>query len=218
MHGNLGVEALITAYAGPLAAMRGRFGAARENAERSGAILEELGRRVSGAGACYYAATTELLAGDPAAAEAIARRALETLESLGETVNSAALAALLAEALRRQGRTDEAARMTEASERTAWPDDLFAQVGWRATRAEVLARGGEPERGEALAREALALLDGGDGLDLQGRALESLAETLAAQERSDEAAAALREAVELYERKGNAVSAERARERLAAVS
>src|SRR5207237_9017392 len=134
------------------------------------AILEELGRTVTAAGPRYFAPTVERNAGGPGGAETILRSALQTLDTLGETVNSAALAARLAEALCRQDRHDEAEPLTETSERTAWPDDMFAQVGWRATRAQGLAQRGGPEAGGGLARAAVGLLDGADSLALRGGA------------------------------------------------
>ena len=206
-HGARGTEALLTAYSAVLEAMRGSFDAGRAKAARGSSILEDLGRRVTAAGASYFAARVELLADEPARAEEIARAALETLDALGETVNSAVLATLLAEALCRQGRFDEAEAATETSERTAWPDDLHAQVGWRAARAEACAGRGEPERGEKLAREAIELLEGADDLDLRGDAFVALGTTLSGPERH----AASGEAVALYEAKGNLASAERAR-------
>jgi hypothetical protein len=93
------------------------------------------------------------------------------------------------------------------SERTAWPDDLHAQVGWRAARAQACAGRGEAGSGETLAREAIELLDGADDLDLRGDALVALGTTLSGTERRS----AFDEAVALYEAKGNVASAERAR-------
>src|SRR5919109_413841 len=162
--GTRGTAALVNAYAASLEAMRGQFDAGRQKAELSHSMLQDLGRRMTAAGMCYFRAEVELLAGEPARAEEIARPALDTLNALAETANSAALGALLAEALVRQGRFDEAVALTETSERAAWPDDLHAQVGWRATRAQALAGRGEAARGEELAREALAMLDGADDL------------------------------------------------------
>jgi class 3 adenylate cyclase len=204
--GALGSEALLTAYSAVLEAMRGRFDAGREKAARGSSILEDLGRRVTAAGASYFAARVELLADEPGRAEEIARSALEKLDALGETSNSAVLATLLAEALFRQGRFDEAEAATEKSERTSWPDDLHAQVRWRAARAEACAGRGEPERGEELARKAIALLDDADDLDLRGDAFVALGTTLSGMERR----AAFDEAVALYEEKGNLASAARA--------
>jgi class 3 adenylate cyclase/tetratricopeptide (TPR) repeat protein len=198
---------LLTSYSGTLEAMCNRFDAGREKAARGTALLEELGRRVTAAGSCYFAARVELLADEAVRAEAIARSALDTLEKLGETVNSAVMATLLAESLCRQGRFEEAAAAAEASERLAWPDDLHAQVGWRATRAQVCAGRGESQQGEELAREAIALLDGTDDLDLRGDAFVALGTTLSGVERND----AYTEAIALYESKGDVASAERVR-------
>src|SRR5919201_1432876 len=189
--GARGTAALVNAYGAKLEAMRCRFDAGREKAELSHSMLHDLGRRMTAAGMCYFTAEVELLAGEPARAEEIARSAFDTLNALGETSNSAALAAVLAQALVRQGRFDEAEALTETSERTAWPDDLHAQVGWRATRAQAVAGRGDAAGGERLAREALAMLDGADDLDLQGDALVALATTLSGSERD----AAYREAI-----------------------
>jgi class 3 adenylate cyclase/tetratricopeptide (TPR) repeat protein len=205
--GARGTEGLLTCYSSVLEAMLGRFDAGREKAARGAAILEDLGRRVTAGGLSYFAARIELLADEPARAEEIARAGLEALDALGETVNSAVLATLLAEALCRQGRFEEAEAATQTSERTAWPDDLHAQVGWRTARAEAYAGRGEPERGEELARTAIALLEDADDLDLRGDAFVALGSTLSGAERR----AAYDEAVALYEAKGNLASAARAR-------
>jgi class 3 adenylate cyclase len=206
--GARGTEAMVTAYSALLEAMGGRFDVARDHAAHSAAMLEDLGRHVTAAGVSYFSAGVELLAGKPARAEEIVRSGLERLDALGETVNSAVLAALLAESLCRQDRFDEAETLTETSERTAWPDDLHAQVGWRAARARAFAGRGDAAGGEKLAREAIALLDGADDLVLHGDALVALAATLSGPERED----ALREAARLYEAKGNLASAQRVRE------
>jgi hypothetical protein len=205
--GARGTEALLTAYSAVLEAMRNRFDAGREKAARGSSILEDLGRRITAAGSYYFAARVELLADEPDRAEEIARSALDTLETLGETVNSAVVATLLAESLCRQGRFDEAHAATETSERLAWPDDFHAQVGWRAARAQAYSGRGQAQRGEELAREAIALLEGADDLDLRGDAFVALGTTLSGAERR----AAYAEAVVLYEVKGNLASAERVR-------
>jgi class 3 adenylate cyclase len=207
VRGARGTEGLLTSYSAVLEAMLGRFDAAREKTARGTAMVEELGRRVMAAGMSYFAARVELLADEPVRAEQIARAGLDALEARGETVNSAVLATLLAEALCRQGRFEEAEAATQTSERTAWPDDLHAQVGWRTARAEAHAGRGEPGRGEELARSAIALLEDADDLDLRGDAFVALGSTLAGAERL----AAYAEAVALYEAKGNRASAARAR-------
>ena len=96
---------------------------------------------------------------------------------------------------------------TDAGERLAWPDDLHAQVGWRAARGQACAGRGNAQQGEQLAREAIALLEDADDLDLRGDAFVSLGTTLSGSERRK----AYAEAVALYEAKGNLASAERVR-------
>src|SRR2546423_12841792 len=198
--------------------MLGRFEVGREKAARGAANLEDLGRRVTAAGASYFAARVELLADEPVRAEEIARPALEALGALGETNNSAVLATLLAEALCRQGRFEEAVAATKTSERTAWPDDLHAQVGWRAGRAQACAGRGAASPGEKPALQALAPLHRADDLDLRGNALLPLAATLSSQGLLAHSGASLAEALALYEAKGNLGSAERARGLLTALS
>ena len=96
---------------------------------------------------------------------------------------------------------------SRAERLAAWPDDFHAQVGWRAARAQSCAGRYEAQRGEELAREAIALLEGADDLDLRGDAFVALGTTLSGAERHD----AYAEAIVLYEAKGNLASAERAR-------
>jgi hypothetical protein len=123
------------------------------------------------------------------------------------------VAALLAAALYGEGRYEEAESFTHVSESAARRDDVWPQVIYRGTRAKLMARRGDPEA-EALAREAVALADRTDVLDLRADALMDLAEVLGADGRSNLAAVEIQAALELYERKGNAVAAERARARL----
>ena len=86
---------------------------------------------------------------------------------------------------------------------------------WRQVRAKVHARRGEHADAERLAREAVAICDETELLDQQGDAYADLAEVLLLTGKPDEAAAALEQALERYERKGNLVSAQRMRDRLA---
>jgi len=80
---------------------------------------------------------------------------------------------------------------------------VTAQALWRQVLARVHANRGEHAEAEALAGEAVQILNRTDGLDMQGDALCDLAEVLRAANRTEEAGAALREALERYERKRN---------------
>jgi hypothetical protein len=66
-----------------------------------------------------------------------------------------------------------------------------------------------------LAREALSILEQTDGLNFQGDALCDLADVLHAAGRHEEAAAALSDALDRYERKRNLPMARQVRKRIA---
>jgi tetratricopeptide (TPR) repeat protein len=178
-------------------------------------ILEELGPMYSAA-LSHHEAFVEMLAGEPAAAEARLRDGYARLGEMGEKALLATTAAMLAQALYRQDRLEEAERLCDVSRDAAAGDDLSAQVLWRVVRAKILARQDRHEEAEALAREAVELVAKTDYLTYHGDALLDLAEVLQLGGRPDDAEEAVRGALDLYEEKGNLVSAERARSRLPA--
>jgi Flp pilus assembly protein TadD len=96
-------------------------------------------------------------------------------------------------------------------------DDMATQILACQVLAKVLARRGQHAEAERLARDAVAGADGTGSLVSQGDVRLDLAEVLELAGRRDDATAALREALERYERKGALVPAQRARERLAAL-
>ncbi len=85
---------------------------------------------------------------------------------------------------------------------TSSSDDVMSQAGGRSVQARVLSRRGDHVGAEALAREAVAIMRQTDYLDQHATALVHLGHVLAAAGSMEEAAAAAREAVTLYERKG----------------
>ena len=87
-------------------------------------IAEELGVRFAIYGASEWACVSELAAGDPIRAEAEMRRGYDLLEQAGEKGYLSTMAYHLAEALARQGRDDEALRVTEVSEELGDEDDV----------------------------------------------------------------------------------------------
>ena len=82
-------------------------------------------------------------------------------------------------------------------------DDLLSQQLWRRAQALVDAAAGRFAQAEGLAREACAIAERGDSLNSQGGALSDLAEVLVLAGRTDEAAEALEQALDRYERKQN---------------
>jgi hypothetical protein len=194
-------ESMLMTYTGVLEGMRGQFADGRDLLARASEQLDDLGHRVLRASLDHYAALAELAADDPVAAERIARRALDALLALGERANAALLAAILAEALHRQGRDVEAeSQLAFASE--AESGALLIHVRVRTTRAKVLARRGDAMAAEEVAREAIALLESTDALVLRGDSYLSLCEALDAGGRLNEAATAAATAESAYALKG----------------
>jgi class 3 adenylate cyclase/tetratricopeptide (TPR) repeat protein len=204
-------EALILRSMAQLLAMRGEFEVARQDYRRARRTLEELGWTFQATLTSLDSGLIEMLAGDPAAAEDELRRDYETLDKLGERNYITTVAALLAEALYRQQRYQDADVFTSFSAEVAAPDDVTTQFLWRSVRGKLLARAGRVDAGVALARQAVEMSKGSDELIAPANALMDLAEVLYLAERKQEAAVAAAEAIDLFERKGNIVSAAEAR-------
>jgi tetratricopeptide (TPR) repeat protein len=192
-----------------LYAMTGRFERAAELVQESDAIFDEVGFTLHATP--EWSAFVAMLAGDAASAEGRLRAGYVRLEQMGERAFLSTTAALLARALLALGDEREALAFTETSERTAAPADLVTQIAWRGTRARILAARGQTAAAERLAREAVELAARTDLLCDHGDALLDLAAVLRAEDRPQDAAGAAHQALELYERKGNLVSADRAR-------
>jgi DNA-binding SARP family transcriptional activator len=203
-------QAVTLAALAHLRAMVGDVERAREDYRRGRATLEELGLRFDAALISIDSGPVELLAGDPVAAEAELRKDHEALDAMGERNYISSIAGLLAEALYRQGRFDDAAASAAFSEEVAAPSDVFSQHLWRGVRGKLLARDGAHDEGIALANTGVEQTRTSDDIEGQGNALMFLAEAQAAAGRDDDAARSATEARTLFEAKGNVVSAARA--------
>jgi ATP/maltotriose-dependent transcriptional regulator MalT len=131
--------------------------------------------------------------------------------------DSSALAtttALLAQAVYAQDRMDEAAELCRITDRRAAAEDIITQVIWRGVQAKILAREGRCADAEALAREAVALIEPTDLLSHRGDAMLDLADVLRICGRTNETDLATRAGLGLYEQKGNIAAAARARAQL----
>jgi tetratricopeptide (TPR) repeat protein len=199
-------------------AMLGRFDEARAILAEARAELAERGWGIQLAvTVCHAAVDVELLAGDPAAAAELGEEGCRLLEELGERSFLSTAAGKLGQALYALDRLEEADAWAGRAAELGASDDVFTQMLWRQVRAKVLARRSEHAEAERLAREAVALGEKTDMIDAQGDAYADLAEVLLLAGKADEAAAALEHALARYERKGNLVSAQRVRTRLAAL-
>jgi tetratricopeptide (TPR) repeat protein len=192
-----------------LHAMKGEFEIAERLLEQASEILHELGGLSSGVS--HLEAFVRLLAGQPALAEVPLRADVETLLSMSGGSALATTTALLAQAVYAQGRLAEAGELCRMTERRAAVEDTMTQVIWRGVQAKILAREGRCEEAEALAREAVALAQPTDLLSHRGDAMLDLADVLRTCERIEDADRATVAGLAMYELKGNAAAAARAR-------
>ena len=194
-----------------LEAMSGEFELARELLAEGTQAITELGLTVWAANNAQETFFVEMLAGDPEAAADTLRASYATLEDLGERGFLSTIAGFLAHALCALGEFEEADRFSRAGETAASPDDVLSQVLWRTARAKIQAEGGDAERAEALAREAVRLAEATELMNTQGDALLDLASVLARSSRREDALVAAEEAARRFEQKGNRPSLARAR-------
>lgn len=185
-----------------LHAMAADIDGARELYQGVRATLDELGWRHDAALVSLDSGPIELLAGDPAIAEAELRRDYDALTEMGDEFFKPTTAAYLAEALLRQGRVDDARALAEESSATADPDDVWPQVVWRGVLARIEAGFGD-HNALHRAREAVSLAETSDAPTLQGDAYLALAEVAAVLGDTSTVEQARKTAISRYEAKGS---------------
>jgi predicted ATPase/class 3 adenylate cyclase len=205
--GDRSLEAAIGSSLAGLHAMQGDFAQARELWAAADQLYETLHLNFRRAARSYIPGSIETLAGDYDAAERELRWGYEMLEQMGEKSSRATIAGFLAEAVYKQGRDDEAEHLNEVIQELAAADDLVPQVQSRSVQAKILAKREELEAAEELGREVVALAENTDFPDLKASSALDLAEVLDAAGKTDEAQELVARAGEIYERKGNVVSA-----------
>lgn len=119
---------------------------------------------------------------------------------------------MLALSLVKQGRHDEAEAFADESRRIGADDDLITQIYWRAAKAQVVAAKGDAREAARLAAETIELTADYNTFDTPPATLE-VARFL----EPGAAKAAVERALAGAVAKGNAVTAARARELLAAL-
>jgi tetratricopeptide (TPR) repeat protein len=195
-----------------LEAMDGRFDDAREHLEEARLGRQEFsdtGTMVTSWAA--LAAEVELLAGEPGRAEEILSAACDELRVAGDSEWLATNSALLGEALYRQGRYDEALAASSSALTIAPPGHMTSRVIAQRVQAKALAREGRLDEARAVADETIALVTTTDVLDEQGETFIASAEVHVLAGETVEAGEDWGRALDAFERKGNAVSAERVR-------
>ena len=181
------VEALAKRSLAALRAMQGRSDEARDLAMDAAGILEDLGLWLRAAFAWETIAFVERLAGDAEATERALRTGYELSEKLGEQGFLSTVSALLAKGMLDRDRLEEAERYLAVSAEAAAEDDLATQVTLRGARGRAWAARGDLAAAETSCREAVALADTTDDLNMRAEALQDLAAVLRLAGRSDDA-------------------------------
>jgi len=212
-------EANFAVWLGRLESMRGNFDVARAHLEAARAAYRDLGLTTAVVDDCGRAeAAVELLAGFPELAAQALREACTLLRQLHHTAVLATRAAELATALYEQGSYDESAEWARLARESSGPDDLDAALTRQPVEAKLIARRGDLEDAERLARDTLDLVAQTDALDRHAEALLALAEVRSLAGAEEEAQEHANQALLLYERKGNIAAAARVRARLSAAT
>jgi class 3 adenylate cyclase/tetratricopeptide (TPR) repeat protein len=197
---------------GLLLAMTGEIDRGRELATDGRAALRELGQTVQWAAIVQPASFIEMLAGEYGAAEELLHEAHEILGETGERGYLSTVSALLARSLVLQGREDEAEVFADEARRLGAEDDVMTQLYWRVTKARAVAARGEREEAAGLAAETVELSPRGAAFD-RPITLIDVADFL----EPDAKRAALEHALAAASAKGNVITAQQAREKLAAL-
>jgi DNA-binding SARP family transcriptional activator/tetratricopeptide (TPR) repeat protein len=202
-----------------LEAMAGEFERARTHLAAARELREEFADTATIATSwSEVAGEVELLAGEPAEAEAILVPSCDALRAAGDAGWYATNAALLAECRYEQGRAAEALIGAEEALTVAPAHHLTSRAIASRVLAKALAKVGRLKEAQTVARETVARLQATDGLDDYAAALTSLGEVLAAKGASDAAEEAFREALDVLAVKGNVAALRRLTARIPALA
>ena len=178
-----------------------------ESARRT---VTELGLRHALLEVEQFAGIVEFVVDDPAAAEPHLRQAYNGFRRMGLDADTAETAALLGRTCLALDRADEADELCTQSERLAG-HALKGSIAWRILRAQLLSRRNAHDEARMVAEAAVSRAERTDALVDHGDACLALATVLAAAGDTRGARAAAERAADLYERKGAAALAEKAR-------
>ncbi|MGE3325844.1 MAG: adenylate/guanylate cyclase domain-containing protein [Acidimicrobiia bacterium] len=168
--GDRRARALIQRSQAHLMALLGDVDAARALCASTRSSLLELGWNFDSALVSIDLGPIELMAGRAEAAERELRGDYETLRAMGEQNYLSTTTYLLAEAVRRQGRHDEALALSMEAAAIAAEDDVFSQAGWRSVQVRIFTDTGRIDEAVSLASEAVALVSTTDGSSAIGDA------------------------------------------------
>jgi class 3 adenylate cyclase len=209
------LEAVATIVRGCLKGFQGRLDDGRADLRAGRARLFEIGQLQNWAGTAMIEAELELVAGEPEAAEAVLKESYDFMSKTAETGFLATILGYRATAAYELGHEDEALAFADEVEQITQPDDFEPHVRQGCVRAGVLARRGDHKAAAKAIKAAVSIAELTEYLALRVLVARSLAEVERLAGRADGERAALQEAVRLGESKGDVLTANRARDRLA---
>ena len=195
-------------------AMVGRYDEARGEMEEARAGFADLRLDLMAAYLALLVALAEMLAGDPVAAERAVHDAEAMVSGPGDRWYQGMVNVDLAQTLIAQGREGDAIAMVERIDAVPAPCDCEWAIKRNLARAWVAGRAGDHAGALAEAQAAATAAERTSLVIVRADAQRALARALRGAGRSDEAAAALRAALALDERKGNLVAAAATRRQL----
>ena len=183
-------------------ALLGRSDEARVAARHGLAVFEELGNSWGVNWATVGLSEIEWFAGNPSAAEEGFRSSCDFLRDVGNNLNLPDSVIALAELLVVLGRDDEVLEQTDEIASLIPPYDVELRSRWRRVRSVALARLGRVDEAMTLIEKAERLTRSTEFITSIADTMRSKAEVLKLANRREDAAAAAREALALYEAKG----------------
>jgi tetratricopeptide (TPR) repeat protein len=195
-------------------ASQGEIEAARA-VPKAEAVYLEAGMDLEATSALYTETWIAHCAGDFEEEERLLRRMIERQAALKDRNYLSTGWMQLGTCLVALGRDEEAQQALERSRELTIPEDIVDVIGLDALEAVLKARRGDHEEAQELAKRALTRVEETDAIGMQLDARWSAVEVFELAGQSDEARALLEESIEIAERYGHLVAAERARKRLA---
>ena len=185
-----------------LRALQGRFTEALELIAIARAAQEDLGNRHQVVSSISAEGEIQYQAGNLEEAARLIRESYDGMIATGDRSFASTVAAELSLVLFDLRQDDEAWRYATVARDTSSSDDVISQAGGRAVQARILSRRGEHDAAEELAKEAVEIMADTDYLAQHAEVLVHQANLLRESGKADEALAAAREGLALYERKG----------------
>ena len=212
---SLQIQAAILVTRGVAKGMLGNFEEAVKLHEEGRAILADLGLTITYGATSMGVDWIMSAADDYEASEHALKEGIEILEKAGEKGYLSTAAGELADAIYKQGRSDEAERYVTVAREAASPDDVASQSMRRQVLAKILARRGDSNEALRLAREAVSWYKDSDYIYLHGDALMDLSEVHDLSGDYSAALEAAQEALAKYQLKGHLPASDKARMRVA---